>query len=546
MQRILITLISVTIIALLACSESTPAPEGAETPTPTQAAAPAPKETPPKGPTPAPAATPASTSTPVTTAIPTQTTAPTVEPQPGEQVFIAVDYGLSEAELTCFSESGDPAGLARALNAPGSATQEQQGKLLDCLEDETVGRLFLAGFVGDPGHLSLETSTCIQAAFKEINPRAVMTAGIEGNPGAAMAGSMTAFSVTQACLNDEEWEAQASQTGMSPAERQGLQCLMRELGGPEEMAAAMTAASQGDLTTLSTAEMACGLNMGTGPPPKPEPIKAASTPTPATTTPQAEAPAPTKAPEPANMLVINVASVQPGIPEYDRGDWKHWADYDKDCQNIRHEVLIAESLVPVEFKTGNECQVQAGRWFGAFAGRHLENAGYMDVDHMVPLQNAHLSGGWEWASAKKEEYANYLKDPDHLIAVSSRANRSKGARGPEDWKPSDETYWCRYATDWTEIKAEWDLTMTQPEAEAVAEMLDTCENPPEVEVQDVLEPRTGVDKPESPGPVYESCEEAAAAGETRAQGSSGNGRGYPKEVVPSARDGDGDGVVCEK
>ena len=34
-----------------------------------------------------------------------------------------------------------------------------------------------------------------------------MNAGLEDDPGAAMAGSMTAFLVTLACLNDEEWEA---------------------------------------------------------------------------------------------------------------------------------------------------------------------------------------------------------------------------------------------------------------------------------------------------------------------------------------------------
>ena len=47
-------------------------------------------------------------------------------------------------------------------------------------------------------------------------------------------------------------------------------------------------------------------------------------------------------------------------------------------------------------------------------------------------------------------------------------------------------------------------------------------------------------------PVYESCEEAVEAGESRVQGGIGGGRGFPKEMVPSARDGDGDGVVCER
>ena len=30
------------------------------------------------------------------------------------------------------------------------------------------------------------------------------------------------------------------------------------------------------------------------------------------------------------------------------------------------------------------------------------------------------------------------------------------------------------------------------------------------------------------------------------QGSQGSGRGFSKSMVPNARDGDGDGVVCEK
>ena len=96
---------------------------------------------------------------------------------------------------------------------------------------------------------------------------------------------------------------------------------------------------------------------------------------------------------------------------------------------------------------------------------------------MVPLKNAHDSGGWAWNSSKKEEYANYLGDLNHLIAVT------QGANVPEEWRPPDEGYWCRYATDGTEVKMEWGLTMTQEEAEAVIEMLDTCEEPIEVEAK---------------------------------------------------------------
>ena len=49
----------------------------------------------------------------------------------------------------------------------------------------------------------------------------------------------------------------------------------------------------------------------------------------------------------------------------------------------------------------------------------------------------------------------------------------------------------------------------------------------------------------STGTEYASCEAAEAAGEPRVQGSSGPGLGFSQVTVPSARDGDSDGVVCE-
>ena len=54
------------------------------------------------------------------------------------------------------------------------------------------------------------------------------------------------------------------------------------------------------------------------------------------------------------------------------------------------------------------------------------------------------------------------------------------------------------------------------------------------------------DQTPEPSSTYPSCDAAAAAGEPRVQGSNGPGRGFPAHKVPSARDGDKDGVVCEK
>ena len=229
---------------------------------------------------------------------------------------------------------------------------------------------------------------------------------------------------------------------------------------------------------------------------------------------------------------------------------RHWTDEDGDCQDARQEVIIAESLEPVEYEDDRECRVEAGRWWAPHLGHHLGNPGHIDVDHHVPLKNAHLSGGWAWDAERKEDYANYLGDDAHLVAISARHNRSKGARGPEEWAPPDNDLWCQYAVDWTVIKATWGLTMTPVESAIVMDMLGTCEDPVrfEVETRDAMEVRTGENMPtaEPEETVYGSCEEAAAAGEQRVQGSRGGGLGFPKAMVPSAWDGDGDGIVCER
>ena len=558
----------VILATLLACGEQTPAPGGAVATVPALAEAatsalspvtpePEPSETPQPvptatlRPTAATRATPASTPTPEPTAIP----APPVVLAPLQALDIsALLSELSANELACI---GDDAGkLVRSLTGPSSAPREEQAKLIGCLEDETVARIFLAGFAPGPGPLSLETSDCVRAGFAVIDPREVMTASIEGDPGRAMAGSMAAFSVTTACLNDEEWAAAASRTGMGPGEREGMQCLLAQLGGPGEMAEAMIAAGEGDFTDLAKAGADCGMDMGPAsgqapvtPPPAPAEIVEAptvvSTPVPATST---STPVPTGV-APAATLVITVAPIPADIPEYDRGDWKHWVDADGDCQDARQEVLIAESLVFVTFETDRQCRVETGRWFGAFTSVYVEDPSDLDIDHLVPLKNAHLSGAWRWDADMRQEYANYLEEEDHLIAVTAGANRSKGAKGPEEWGPPEQSYWCQYATDWTEVKAWWELTMTKVESEIVMDMLGTCENPPDVEVWEALESATGEHKPEPAeelqNPVYRSCEEAEFAGEQRFQGSQGGGLGYPKAMVPSARDGDGDGVVCE-
>ena len=175
---------------------------------------------------------------------------------------------------------------------------------------------------------------------------------------------------------------------------------------------------------------------------------------------------------------------------------------------------------------------------------------------MVPLGNAHQSGGWAWSPEQKRQYANDLSYGNHLIAVQASANRAKGSRSPAEWKPPDRGYWCQYATDWMAIKNTWELTAVEPEAEALREMLGTCAPSQTltvvyvgpIDTTELTADGDGGTLSPSPTPAstHASCDDAIAAGEPRVQGSSGPGRGFPAAKVPSARDGDGDGVVCER
>ena len=288
---------------------------------------------------------------------------------------------------------------------------------------------------------------------------------------------------------------------------------------------------------------------------EPTPLRSTATAIPATSTatptdtpisPVVPAQASAATTAPSTQLSIAVSEIPAVLPPYDRAEWRHWIDEDGDCQDTRQEVLIEESRIEITFTSGSICRVSQGQWFGSFTATTVTEPGELDIDHLIPLANAHRSGGWAWNPEQKRAFANSLDDPDHLIAVTSGANRSKGARGPDEWRPPNESYWCEYAIDWIRIKHAWDLTATPAEAGALQEMLATCDEIVDLTTT-VADATAPIVVPTSPADgLYSTCEEAEAAGEPRVQGASGSGRGFPAWTIPSARDGDGDGVVCER
>ena len=162
------------------------------------------------------------------------------------------------------------------------------------------------------------------------------------------------------------------------------------------------------------------------------------------------------------------------VPTYNRDDWQHWIDADGDCQDTRQEVLIEESLTPVVFVDARNCRVLTGTWRDAYSGTFYTDPGQLDVDHLVPLANEHLSGGWAWTREQKRNYANDLIDRHHLIAVYLSLNRQKGSQTPATWRPPDRAAWCDYAKAWIGVKARWGLSVVAEEQAALVEMRVGC------------------------------------------------------------------------
>ena len=158
---------------------------------------------------------------------------------------------------------------------------------------------------------------------------------------------------------------------------------------------------------------------------------------------------------------------------YDRELYEHWTDADGDCLDTRQEVLIAESQSPPKLDSTG-CRVLEGLWFDPYTGQHVTDPSRLDIDHLIPLAEAHRSGARSWTPEERRLFANDLLHPDALIAVTAASNRSKGDRDPALWLPPNESYRCQYVRQWVIAKVTWGLEMDPVEREAVRDVLWNC------------------------------------------------------------------------
>ena len=151
-----------------------------------------------------------------------------------------------------------------------------------------------------------------------------------------------------------------------------------------------------------------------------------------------------------------------------RKDWGRWIT--KNCQDTRQVVLIRDSSEPTTLDEKG-CKVVAGKWIDPYDGREVLEPSKVDIDHIVALRDAHESGAWGWEYSDKKGFAN---DLINLKASSASTNRSKGARGPDEWLPPLETARCDYITEWVGIKEGYELGMGEGEYARITYMMEIC------------------------------------------------------------------------
>jgi hypothetical protein len=155
---------------------------------------------------------------------------------------------------------------------------------------------------------------------------------------------------------------------------------------------------------------------------------------------------------------------------YRREDWPHWHDVDGDGCDAREQALVAQSSGPAQVDPFG-CRVVAGDWASPYDGLATSDPGELDVDHVVSLEDAFVSGGWTWTAEQRVAFAN---DQRNLLVVSASSNRSKGSATVDRWRPLDEGAWCATANRIVDVKTVHRLTVTTAERDALGQMLDTC------------------------------------------------------------------------
>ena len=151
-----------------------------------------------------------------------------------------------------------------------------------------------------------------------------------------------------------------------------------------------------------------------------------------------------------------------------------WKDTDNNGCDQRNDILRRD-LTNETFKAGTHgCIVLSGTLDDPYTGKTIvfrkANATAIQIDHMVALQNAWVTGAYKWTTEKRTALAT---DPLNLMAVDGPTNESKGSGDAATWLPRSQ-FRCTYVARQVAVKVKYGAWMTQAEHDAIEKILKTC------------------------------------------------------------------------
>jgi hypothetical protein len=161
---------------------------------------------------------------------------------------------------------------------------------------------------------------------------------------------------------------------------------------------------------------------------------------------------------------------------YDRDEFgTAWKDVDHNGCDTRDDIL-ARDLKEIAYRPKtHDCVVVSGVLDDRYTGKTIQfrkaSAAEVQIDHVVALENAWVTGAFRWSEAKRTELAN---DPLNLLAVDGSTNESKGSGDAATWLPPRKSYRCAYVARQVAVKKKYGAWMTKAEHAATERILEGC------------------------------------------------------------------------
>lgn len=208
----------------------------------------------------------------------------------------------------------------------------------------------------------------------------------------------------------------------------------------------------------------------------PEPVEAAQE---AAASPTSTSASPTPDGTAVGLLATLAVADGGDVPGFS-GDLFAWnSDTDGNSCDTRDDVLRRD-LTSVVLQAGTDgCVVLRGTLTSPYSGQQVDmdhESGTVEIDHLVPLEDAWRHGASGWSPEMRATFAN---DPLNLVTVLADDVSLKAGAGAAEWLPTDDGYRCEYVARQVAVKKKYELTVSADEADAMGTVLRACDGLPE-------------------------------------------------------------------